>query len=160
MEKTINGTVAKNEYIITYYGYKDCHGVSMSGSETYPSDEKAIESVKEYLEKSNLEIEGLWQSAKVEKRNGYWPANGGLFCGTDDEIFRMNYEPKKDDDSPRKFYKLTAWRSGLSQDCKFEEVILRPSETHFEGGLRYDKDHNRVYTLSEKWEAESYCACD
>lgn len=160
MEKKINGTVAKNEYNVTYYGSKDCHGASMSGNETYPSDEIAIETAKKKLEEDNLECDGIWESVKVEKLNGYWPADGYSFRGTFDEIFRMNYEPKKDDDSPRTFYMLTGWRMGLAQDCSFKAVTMRPSETHFEDGLRYDKDHNRVCTWSEKIALEDHCACD
>lgn len=160
MDKKINGTVARNEYNVTFYGDKDCHGVSMSGNETYPSDEIAIESAKKKLEEDNLRCNGIWDSVKVEKRNGYWPADGGFFCGTFDEIFRMNYEPKKDDDSPRTFYLLTGWRTGLEQGCSFKAVTMRPSETHFEDGLRYDKDHNRVCTWSEKIDLENHAACD
>ena len=156
MDKKINA----NDYIVTFYGRKDCQGDHVSGPEAYPDDETAIKATKEKLEKDNLRTEGLWESVKVEKRNGYWPADGGSFVGTSDEIFRMNYEPKKDDDSPREFYILTGWRTGLNQDCSFRKVIMRPSETHFEDGLRYDKDHNRVCTWSEKMALEDYCACD
>lgn len=160
MDKKINGTVATNEYIVTFYGSKDCHGIHTSGAETYPSDETAIKATKEKLEEDNLKTDGLWESVKVEKRNGYWPANVGFFCGTTDEIFRMNYVPKKDDDSPRDYYILTGWRTGLEQGCSFKKVVMRPSETHFKDGLRYDKDHNRVCTWSEKCALEDHCAYD
>ena len=160
MNEKVNGRVATNEYIVEFYLGKDCHGVSSSGCEKYPSDKAAIEAAKKQIEEDNIKYGCHWKSVQVMKRNGYWPANGGLFCGTDDEIFRMNYEPKKDDDSPREFYSLNGWRTGLNQDCSFRKVIMRPSETHFEDGLRYDKDHNRVCTWSEKIALEDHCACD
>lgn len=160
MNKKIYGRVATNEYIVEFYSGKDCHGVSSSGCKKYPSDESAIEAAKKQIEEENIKYGFHWKSVQVMKRNGYWPADRGWFRGTIDEIFRMNYEPKKDDDSPREFYILTGWRTGLNQDCSFRKVIMRPSETHFEDGLRYDKDHNRVCTWSEKMALEDYCACN
>lgn len=67
---------------------------------------------------------------------------------------------KKDNDSPQTFYLMTGWRAGLEQSCSFKPVTMRPSETHFENGLRFDKDHNRVCTWREKMNLESYSAYD
>lgn len=97
---------------------------------------------------------------QVTKYNGYWPEEGSSFKGSLDVIFEMNAEDVIDDDSPRTFYLLTGWRMGLSQDCSFKAVTMRPSETHFENGLRYDKNHNRVCTWSEKLDLEAYLAYD
>ena len=160
MDKKINGRVATNEYIVELYLGKDCHGVSSSGCKKYPSDKAAIEAAIKEIEEDDIKYDCHWKSVQVMKRNGYWPADGSFFRGTIDEIFRMNYEPKKDDDSPRDFYILTGFRTGLNQDCTFKKVIMRPSETNFEDGLRYDKDHNRVCTWSEKIALEDHCACD
>ena len=160
MDKKINGRVATNEYIVELYLGKDCHGVSSSGCKKYPSDKAAIEAAIKEIEEDDIKYDCHWKSVQVMKRNGYWPADGSFFRGTIDEIFRMNYEPKKDDDSPREFYILTRFRTGLNQDCTFKKVIMRPSETNFEDGLRYDKDHNRVCTWSEKIALEDQCACD
>lgn len=153
---------AIGEYRITFYSNKNLRGISSSGFRRFSSDEEAIETAKKEIVESDVKRDCYWGSVAVEKYNGYWPqdCDDHWFKGTIDVIWQMNYDRKTDDDSPRTFYKLIAWRSGLSQDCQFEEVILRPSETHFEGGRRVDKDGNRVCTWSEMIDAETYSACD
>lgn len=153
--------MADFNYRFNFYSRADFKGVSSSGPRHFSSDEDAINTAKKELAETNKEYgEKFYGSMQVVKYNGYWPENGGYFKGTLDVIFGMNAEDVIEDDSPRKFYLLTGWRMGLSQDCSFKEVILRPSETHFENGLRYDKDHNRVCTLEERINLETYSACD
>lgn len=144
-----------------FYSEADFKGPSSSSPKQFSSDEEAIKAAKKELAETNKEFgKKFYGSMQVIKYNGYWPEESNHFKGSLDVIFEMNAEDVIDDDSPRTFYLLTGWRMGLSQDCSFKAVTMRPSETHFENGLRYDKNHNRVCTWSEKLDLEAYSAYD